>query len=130
MSKKPDTEMNRTKEHLDAEVAKTMKILDEMPRIEPHHLFRARLLQRIEAAGAADAPAGGFMPRLAFFSLLLAVNVGMGVLLFTHQDTQPTANRNGAVAESYSEDYGGPALSYYDQPTIYQNDNQNDNETP
>jgi hypothetical protein len=112
---KPDTEMNRSKEQRDAEVMKTMSILDDMPGIKAHHLFRAHLLQRIEAAERPRAVAGGFNPRLAFFGLLLAVNVGMGMLMFTHQEPQTMAAHSGDTADAISEDYGGPALSYYDQ---------------
>ena len=107
--------MNRSKEQQDAEVSKTMAILDNMPMVEPHHLFRARLLERIDATQRSRAVAPGFSPRLAFFSLLLAVNVGMGVLMFTHQESSTLTSRTGDTAESVSEDYGSPALSYYDQ---------------
>lgn len=115
MTKKPDTEMNRSKGQPEAEALKTMNILDEMPVIEAHHLFRARLLQRIESEGQSRSVPAGFNPRLAFFSLLLAVNVAMGMIMFLHNEPQSALNRSGAVAEAYSEDYGGPALSYYDQ---------------
>lgn len=112
---KPDTDMNRSMEQRDAEVKKTLNILDEMPRIETHHLFRAHLLQRIEAESRNRHVAGAFNPRLAFFSLLLAINIAMGMLMFMHHEPQTAMNRNGAFAESYTEDYGSPALSYYDQ---------------
>lgn len=111
---KPDTDMKRSKEQRDAEVMKTMGILDNMPEIRAHHLFRAHLLQRIESAERSRNVAGGFNPRLAFFGLLLTVNVGMGLLMFTHQESQ-TMTPRGDTAEAVSEDYGGPALSYYDQ---------------
>lgn len=112
---KPDTDMKRSKEQRDAEVMKTMKILDNMPEIKAHHLFRAHLLQRIETVERSRNVAKGFNPRLAFFGLLLTVNVGMGMLMFTHQESQMMTSRSGDTAEAVSEDYGGPALSYYDQ---------------
>jgi len=112
---KADNKMNRSMAERDAEVMKTLKILDDMPRIEVHHLFRARLLQRIETGESRRAIAGGFNPRLAFFSLLLAINIGMGMLMITHRDPQSVTAHGGATAESYSDDYGGPALSYYEQ---------------
>ncbi|NTU94203.1 MAG: hypothetical protein HGB29_06575 [Chlorobiaceae bacterium] len=115
--------MNRSMEQRDAEVKKTMNILDEMPRIEAHHLFRARLLQRIEASAQTASTSAGFNPRLAFFSLLLLFNIAMGVLLFLHQDPQMT-NRSSAIAESYNEEYGSPALSYYEQPVADQTGNE------
>ncbi len=108
--------MNRSKEQRDAEVMKTMGILDNIPSIKVNHLFRAHLLQRIDAAGESRSFAGGFNPRLAFFGLLLGINIAMGTLLFLHQEPQTTA-RPVATAESFSDDYGSPALSYYDQQT-------------
>lgn len=113
--------MNRSKEQRDAEVRKTMAILDNMPEVEPHHLFRARLLERIDATQRSRAVAPGFSPRLAFFSLLLAVNVGMGVLMFTDRDTSTIPARSGDTAEAVSDEYGSPALSYYEQPPMQEN---------
>jgi hypothetical protein len=110
--------MNRSKEQRDAEVLKTMGILDNMPKVEPNHLFRARLLERIDATERSRATAVGFNPRLAFFGLLLTVNVGMGLLMFTHQETSTMTARNGDTAEAVSEEYGSPALSYYEQAPI------------
>lgn len=107
--------MNRSKEQRDAEVMKTMNLLDKMPGVEPHHLFRARLLERIDAEGRNRAVTGGFNPRLAFFGLLLTVNVGMGILMFTHQESVTSTTRNGDTAEAVSDEYGSPALSYYEQ---------------
>ncbi len=111
--------MNRSKAQRDAEVMNTMGILDRMPEVRASHLFRARLLERIEESEAHRSPGGYAYPRLAFFSLLLAINIAMGALLFLHQTPQVAPARNLATTESYSEDYGSPALSYYDQ----QNDN-------
>jgi hypothetical protein len=118
---KPDKTMNRSTEQRNAEVEKTLGLLDQMPRVEVNHLFRARLLQRIDAMEAqkssrTTAFAGGFNPRLAFTALLLVLNVASGVMLYLHESPQATS----AIAESFSgEDYGGPALSYYDdQSTI------------
>ncbi len=111
--------MNRSTEQRDAEVVKTLKILDDMPRLEVHHLFRAHLLQRIDSMESrnsfASSLAGGFNPRLAFFGLLLILNIGSGMLLFVHGTPQSTINSSGGLAEAFNEDYGGPALSYYDQ---------------
>lgn len=107
--------MNRSNDQQSAEVMKTMRILDELPRIEPHHLFRARLLERMESDNASASVATGFNPRLAFFSLLLAINIAMGTLLMLDHDARSALQGGDAVAESYSEDYGGLALSYYDQ---------------
>ncbi|NTW51471.1 MAG: hypothetical protein HGB22_02605 [Chlorobiaceae bacterium] len=111
--------MNRSTEQRDAEVVKTLKILDDMPRLEVHHLFRAHLLQRIDAIEAKSSFAvslsGGFNPRFAFFGLLLVFNIASGMLFFMHGTPQSTTSNSGVLAEAFNEDYGGPALSYYDQ---------------
>ncbi|NTV02494.1 MAG: hypothetical protein HGB04_06870 [Chlorobiaceae bacterium] len=110
--------MKISKEQLDTEVMKTLGILDNMPKVQPHHLFRARLLERIDAAAGSRPAAVGFNPRLAFFGLLLSVNIGMGVLMFTRQDSATTAARSGDTAEAVGEEYGSPALSYYEQAPV------------
>jgi hypothetical protein len=115
---KPKKTMNRSTEQRNAEVAKTLGMLDQMPRVEVNHLFRARLLQRIDAMEvkkSSETPAfgGAFNPRLAFMTLLLVLNVASAIMLFMHESPQATG-ASGAIAESLSEDYGGPALSYYD----------------
>jgi hypothetical protein len=111
--------MNRTTEQRNAEVTKTLEMLDKMPRIEVNHHFRARLLQRIDAmevrkSTGAVVLGGAFSPKLALMTLLLVLNIASAVMLYMHQSPQ-LAGASGAVAESMSEDYGGgPALSYYD----------------
>jgi hypothetical protein len=107
--------MNSNTEQRRAEAMKTMRILDELPRIEPHHLFRARLLERIESENAGASVVSGLNPRLAFFSLLLAINIAMGTVLLLDRDTRPSMQGGDAIAESYGDEYGSPALSYYDQ---------------
>ncbi|HWR00664.1 MAG TPA: hypothetical protein VN371_02290 [Chlorobaculum sp.] len=107
--------MNRSTEQRDAEVVKTLKILDDMPRLEVHYLFRAHLLQRIDSMENRNSLAGGFNPRLAFFGLLLILNIGSGMLFFMHGTPQSSINSSGGLADAFNEDYGGPALSYYDQ---------------
>jgi hypothetical protein len=111
--------MNRSTEQRNAEVEKTLKILDDMPRLEVHHLFRAHLMQRIDSLERTNtfavAFAGGFNPRLAFMGLLLILNIASAMLFFLHETPQSTVSVSSGLAESISEDYGGPALSYYDQ---------------
>ncbi|RXK88671.1 hypothetical protein EST62_02080 [Chlorobaculum sp. 24CR] len=110
--------MNRTTEQRNAEVNKTLELLDQMPRVEVNHLFRARLMQRIDAmeTGKSSGTAlfgGALSPKLAFMTLLLVLNVASALMLFMHETPQATGS-SGTIAESLSEDYGGPALSYYD----------------
>jgi len=110
--------MNRTTEQRNAEVAKTLEMLDQMPGVEVNHRFRAQLMQRIDAmeAGKSSGTAlfgGALNPKLAFMALLLVLNIASGFMLFTKETPQATGAQ-GTIAESFSEDYGGPALSYYD----------------
>ncbi|NTW54099.1 MAG: hypothetical protein HGB15_04940 [Chlorobaculum sp.] len=110
--------MNRTNEQRNAEVTKTLEMLDKMPKIEVNHHFRARLLQRIDAmevkqSSGAIVFGGAFSPKLALMTLLLVLNIASAVMMYMHQTPQLTGS-SGAVAESMNEDYGGPALSYYD----------------
>ena len=111
--------MNRTTEKRNAEVTKTLDMLDRMPRIEVSRNFRVQLLQRIDAmevkkSSGAAAFGGAFKPKLALMSLLLVLNIASAVMLYMHESPQ-LAGASGTVAEAMSEDYGGgPALSYYD----------------
>ncbi|NTV68140.1 MAG: hypothetical protein HGB06_10800 [Chlorobaculum sp.] len=110
--------MNRSNEQRNAEVGKTLEMLDKMPKIEVNHHFRARLMQRIDAlevkqSTGAAVFGGAFSPKLAFMTLLLVLNVASAVMMYMHQSPQ-SAGSSAAVAESLNEDYGGPALSYYD----------------
>lgn len=113
--------MSRTTEQRNAEVKKTLEVLDQMPRVEVNHLFRARLMQRIDAIETHKASGnalfnGALNPKLAFMALLLVLNIASGFMIFMHepQATGPA----GTIAESFSEDYGGPALSYYDDQSV------------
>ena len=111
--------MNRTTEQRNAEVAKTLDMLDKVPKVEVNHLFRARLLQRIDAmengkTAGATLFGGTFSPKLAFMTLLLVLNVASAALLFLHEAPRQNSGAATAVAENPSADYGGPALAYYD----------------
>lgn len=115
---KPKKTMNRSTEQRNEEVTKTLGMLDQMPRVEVNHLFRVRLMQRIDTMEIAKSSGaavfgGAFNPRLAFMALLLVLNIASAFMLYLHETPQGAASA-GAIAESFSEAYGGPALSYYD----------------
>lgn len=115
---KPKKTMNRSTEQRNAEVTKTLGVLDQMPRVEVNHQFRARLMQRVDAMEVKKSPGitvfgGAFTPKLAFMALLLVLNVASAIMLYQHETPQ-ASGASGTIAESISEDYGGPALSYYD----------------
>lgn len=110
--------MNRSFEQLEAEVSKTLEILDRMPQLEPSPRFRAQLMQRINAmepvSNGGMTVSMAFSPKVAFLALLLMLNIASAMLLFTSQTPQSATGASGTLADSFSEDYGGPALSYYD----------------
>ncbi len=111
--------MNRNFEQCEAEVSKTLELLDRMPQVEPSPRFRAQLMQRINAMepiNNGDKPivSMALSPKVVFLALLLMLNIASAMLLFTSQTPQSTTSASGTLADSFSEDYGGPALSYYD----------------
>jgi hypothetical protein len=116
--------MNRSTEQRDAEVLKTLNILDDMPSLRPHHLFRAHLLQHIEtlpySGREARAISSGFNPRLAFMAVLLVINIASAGVLFMPHNPEPAGNLVSEVSEPSIDDYASPALSYYDLPVTEQ----------
>ncbi|HHE31937.1 MAG TPA: hypothetical protein ENL07_04765 [Chlorobaculum parvum] len=109
--------MNR-KEQLEAEVSKTLEILDQIPQVEAGHRFRAQLMQRIDSMEPASrsgiTASDALSPKVAFLALLLMLNIASGMLMFMNEAPQSASSVSGTLAESFSEDYGSPALSYYD----------------
>lgn len=109
--------MNR-KEQIEAEVSKTLELLDRIPQVEASARFRAQLMQRIDSMEPASR--GGitanaaFSPKVAFLTLLLMLNIASGMLLFMNEAPQPATSSSSTLADSFSEGYGSPALSYYD----------------
>jgi hypothetical protein len=117
---KPEKTMNRNSEQKKAEVAKTLEMIDRMPEVEVSHLFRVRLMQRIgsmEGRRSSVLSIGGgvFNPRVAFLALLMILNVASAGFLFLHESPRQTGALAGGISETFSEEYGGPALSYYDE---------------
>jgi hypothetical protein len=117
---KPERTMNRNSEKQQAEIAKTLGMLDRMPEVQVNHLFRVRLLQRIESMEVSRKSVltrrdGIFNPRVAFLALLMVFNVASAGFLFLHESPQQSGTLMGGISETFSEDYGGPALSYYDE---------------
>jgi len=112
--------MNRNSEQQNAEITKTLGMLDRMPEVEVNHLFRVRLLQQIESMEASRTSVlniSGYLfnPRVAFLALLMILNVASAGFLFLHESSRQTGTLTAGISETFSEDYGGPALSYYDE---------------
>lgn len=111
--------MNRTAEQRNTEIAETLKMLDALPGIEVSPRFRANLMRRIESTSRPTFQGSGavavvFNPKTALIALLLLLNIASAMLLFMHGETKSTTGFSGGIAESFSQDFGGAALSYYD----------------
>lgn len=115
---KTDRTMNRNAEHRNEEVKRTLELLDALPNIDVGTHFRTRLMRRIESAETRTQGNGtlvvAFNPRIAFLAFLLVLNLASAMFLFIHTGTSPTSGTTNSMAESFGEDYGGAALSYYD----------------
>ncbi len=118
--------MKERNNNIEAQVAKTMKLLDEMKPLEVNHFFRARLMQRIERefgpeAKQTHAVAGNrFVFRLAFFALLIVINLGATVLS-VQQNKRWTTSVSGIseMLDKLSDDYTSHEFAYYDQSSTY-----------
>lgn len=110
-------EMNKRTDRITEEVRKTMEVLDGLPDLEAHYLFRARLMETVSRTG--PTPAGklsnaAYGLKLALVALLLAINIGTAMLFMgpDMSDSEPAFSRNDML-ESLKNDYGSPVLSYY-----------------
>jgi hypothetical protein len=112
--------MKQHNDHIEAEVMKTLKLLDEMPVLKVHHLFRVKLMQRVDDMQQSSARKGNgalsLNVRLAFMALLLLVNIASAVLFIRSDKVRPLASLGGNASEWFSDDYASPALAYYAQP--------------
>ncbi|TCD48872.1 hypothetical protein [Chlorobium sp. N1] len=107
--------------HAREEARKTMEILERMGGIEAHHLFRARLNERIERDSATGALGRTGAPRaanyrLAFMLLLILINLGSAlvVLIQNAGDSTPAISE---MLSSFGDDYSSSTFAYYqDQP--------------
>lgn len=102
-------------DHIEAEVRETMEVLDRLPEVEPHYLFRARLLERIgheaEQPFHRVRPSSGGL-KLALMAFLLIINIGSALLLMFSNGNEPAFSKTD-MFESLTSEYSSPALSYY-----------------
>ncbi|MEI7748338.1 MAG: hypothetical protein WCI81_04610 [Chlorobiaceae bacterium] len=111
--------MKNNKESIASEVEKTMRLADEMAPLEVNHLFRVRLMQRIEQESVGGMRRLDF--RLAFIALLVIINLGSTVLSLQTNKQQATAISSD-LSENQSFDYTNQEFAFYDQT--------NENQTP
>lgn len=112
--------MKKRNENIDTRVVETMALLDEVAPLEVHHLFRVKLMQRVEREfGAGSVQANGKMStrldfRLAFMAMLLVVNLGSALVTVFDGNQQAT----GSVSElldNQGDEYTSQEFAYYDQ---------------
>jgi hypothetical protein len=115
--------MKKRNEKIEARVNETMALLDEMAPLEVHHLFRVKLMQRVEREfGEGAGRANGRMSqrldfRLAFMALLLVVNLG-SALVSVFDGNRLAGVSVGEVLDNQSDDYSSQEFAYYDQTTM------------
>ncbi|MBO8091931.1 MAG: hypothetical protein J7D60_01295 [Prosthecochloris sp.] len=113
------TKMTAMKQHnrdsAEQDVRTTLGLLDSLDHIEPHHLFRARVMKRIDEENSSlhrlpfNARHG---VKMALMALLLAVNAGSAFLVMQSTGENRAVDKDEVIA-SLSSEYSSPALSYY-----------------
>ncbi|WP_040433770.1 hypothetical protein, partial [Chlorobium ferrooxidans] len=112
--------MKQQSENIEREVGKTLRLLDELKPLEVHHLFRVRLMQRVEAEfgeGAKKESSGFsryFDVRLALMALLLVINLSTALLSLKSNTTQFSAGIS-ELLDNMGDDYSTQEFAYYDQ---------------
>ncbi len=117
---KQEQRMKPYDNNIEAEVAKTMQLLDELKPLEVHHLFRVRVMQRVEAAfsqkSGKGASARGHTAdfSFAFMALLIIVNVGSALLSLQNSE-RPVTTESSELSDISGDDYSVQEFAYYDQ---------------
>ena len=112
--------MKQYEKNIEAEVAKTMKLLDELEPLEVHHLFRVKVMQRVERTCSQKSRRiknlSGRMAdfRFAFMALLVIVNVGSTMLSLKNSKTL-SKNEISELYDASGDDYSTQEFAYYDQ---------------
>lgn len=117
--KPKENPMHQKQRQIKLEAEKTLAMLDSLPRLEAHHLFRARVLERLaEEAGtpANQAFMNSYVVKMALMLMLLAVNIVTALLIMQPAEEESMLSRSDML-EIISDDYGSPAISYYLQDT-------------
>lgn len=103
-------------DHIETEVRKTIEVLDNLPSLETHYLFRTRVMERLsnETPIRPGEAGASLIPNLkfAFMAALLIVNVGSAFFLMLPNNDQQVFSRQDTY-ENLIKEYSSPALSYY-----------------
>ncbi len=119
---KQEKMMKKCHEQVETEVTETMRLLDDVEHLEVHHLFRVRLMRRVEEE-LVQKGGGRVSTRidfgLAFIVLLLLVNLASALLIIKPEEGQSAATV-GQLADNQSDDYSSQEFGYYDQTASYE----------
>ncbi|NTU97958.1 MAG: hypothetical protein HGA62_09125 [Chlorobiaceae bacterium] len=122
--------MKKRHDNIEAEVAKTLNLLDEMKPLEVSHFFRVRLMQQIEQSPAQGLArfntgwgSGRLDVRLALMALLIIVNLASALIAVTRDNTQVKSGIS-EVMDSQSYDYTRSSYAYYDQTGTFPSDSE------
>lgn len=133
---KQEHTMKKCNEQIEAEVTRSMKLLDEMETVKVSNLFRVRLMQRIEReykerAGGERRHFGNRLDfRLAVMATLLIVNLGSALLSLSGGGQKATTTIS-ELLDNQSDDYSSQDFAYYDQTTLSSAETTGiDNRTP
>ncbi len=133
---KPKFMMKQRNNNIEAQVAETMKLIDEIKPLKVNHLFRVRLMQRVErefeqkSEHARPMFGNRIDLRLAFMVLLIIVNLG-GTLLTVQQNSHIATSGISEMLDKLSDDYTSQEFAYYDQTSPAQTETvTNDSQTP
>ncbi|NTW93707.1 MAG: hypothetical protein HGB27_03375 [Chlorobiaceae bacterium] len=110
--------MKRPDEHIEAEIRRTLQVLDDLPNLQASPLFRVHLMQRIETSHLNASGYGtfrqteGFRMKFAVAAILLVINISSALLFFNSQEPLSLTDAGEAI-EQLSDDYSGEELAYY-----------------
>ena len=115
--------MKQHNANIEAEISKTMQVLDEMQPLKVDHFFRARLMQRVDQEFTPKKSGKHFAIRLdyrlAVMSLLFVINLG-STLVSIHQSTEQSTTSISKAPDNQSDDYATQEFAYYDQTVSYE----------
>ena len=111
--------MKKGNEHIEAEVVKTMAIVERGESLNVSHHFRTKLMQRIEqeTMQRTATPYDGWQVKykLAALLLLFALNAGSSWLLLREQ---PATSVTAILQQSNNDVL--PEVAYNDQTLLYE----------
>jgi hypothetical protein len=122
--------MTKHHKNIEAEVAKTLSLLEDIKPLEVNHFFRVRLMQRIEQESSRQSRTfstgwghGKLDLRLAFMAVLIVINLASAMIAVTRNDTSVKSGIS-EVMDSQGYDYTRSTYAYYDQTGTFPSDSE------